>query len=371
MACILSRVERSSVPCPSNKSADARSNISDRGSVGISISFLVLISTLAAATARTDEKKDRARDKFEEAVALFGGEDYDAAILRFEQSYMLSQKSVTLFNIAMCYVALSRNAMAIGAFRRFLAEGGEDIDQAKANEAAEMIEQLMTRLGTLRIEQLPEGAIVEIDGTHVNRSAVLRPILMESGDHYLRVSTNGDLVHESQIVIAPGVEKIVHVDVLRTEEHQPSLKNLNLMLREERPPVAVETPEAESSEQSKTSRLFISGLCAGGLGFVGLGLGGHFTYQQKVHLDEIEPYREQYEETGDPKDAQTYIGKQAELNNGALKRDHIGMALGYAVGGTLLATGIVIMIVDMSTKRHRSEDDVSISYNINSLEARF
>ena len=112
--------------------------------VHVHLPFLLLIATGVAPStvvAQDDATIAEARAHFERAERHDADGDVALALRAFEQSHALLVRAghpnapLVLYNIARCYAALGRDAEAIDAFERFLAESGADAPNREVAQA--------------------------------------------------------------------------------------------------------------------------------------------------------------------------------------------------------------------------------------------
>ncbi|MBN2525811.1 MAG: tetratricopeptide repeat protein [Deltaproteobacteria bacterium] len=113
----------------------------------------------AKAQGANDEK---ARILFDEGALHFENRDFEKAVVAFRKSYLLKPSWKLLFNIAQSEAAAKRYGLAISAFEKYLAEGGDEIDKQREKDVVEEINLLRARVGSVEI-RAPEGALVIVD----------------------------------------------------------------------------------------------------------------------------------------------------------------------------------------------------------------
>lgn len=137
---------------------------SKRGLRGLASGCLVLAlcsaSITAAGHARADQSEERAlaRSHFNRGVELAKAGSYEAALAEFEQAYRISPHFSVLYNIGQAELALDRPQLAIETLRRYLAEGGEQIELARRAEVVSTIATELERLGPVEAANETERA---------------------------------------------------------------------------------------------------------------------------------------------------------------------------------------------------------------------
>lgn len=148
---------------------------SKRGSRGLAGGCLVLAlcsaSITAAGHARADQSEERAlaRSHFNRGIELAKTGSYESALAEFEQAYRISPHFSVLYNIGQAALALDRPQLAIETLRRYLAEGGEQIEPARRAEVASTIATELERSG-------PVAAVNETERAAPNDEARPEPV---------------------------------------------------------------------------------------------------------------------------------------------------------------------------------------------------
>ena len=88
-----------------------------------------------------------ARAAFAEGVSAFTGERWADAALAFCRAYAAHPAHQIMFNLGQCYVRLGDPDLAVAAFERFLAEGGDAVPAETRRQALAEIERLRARTG--------------------------------------------------------------------------------------------------------------------------------------------------------------------------------------------------------------------------------
>jgi hypothetical protein len=377
--------------------------------------LLVGLMGLAAAA----EGKDDAKAKFLEGVGLFEKEDYPGALASFEESYRIAPKPTVLYNVGMCQKALYRYADSMATFRRYLAEGGDKIKADRRREVEAAMAEMAGLMGRLRLEGAPDGAEVRVDGVPVGTTPLAEPLAIDPGRHALDVTKQGLEPLRIEITVASGGETpvraaltpfraalrvdcadktaLVSVDgkvvggcpyqgvaepgtrVVRVEavgkkvferkvDAKPGATAVVAVAFEPLAPAAAQKPVARKTppvpprggEGSKKgaeetegagalSGLFIGGIVSTAVGIAGLGVGGYFTYKGFQDFKDGS-------DAADAGDDAAY----AKVRDDRLPADRNGMIAGYVVGGALLATGVVLFVMDGQVSEEKDAAPVAV-----------
>ncbi|MCP4603520.1 MAG: PEGA domain-containing protein [Proteobacteria bacterium] len=328
-------------------------------------------------------QNEHAKEKFLKGAELFSKEDYSSALATFKESYNINPKFIVLFNIAMCHRALFQNAEAIEVFNRFLKQGQDKIKPNRRNEANSAIKELTLLVGTLKLLDPPDGAELQVDGAVIGTTPLERSLLLNPGQHMLRISLEGFSTLETAINVSVGEETVVQAALSIEDIEAADAKPVRLQTPESTSPVAApklnepvfkSAPDINDSKHEKTifSGLFVGGLCTGGLGLVGTVIGVYFTGKQDDHIGEINSAFNTYIQNGkNYQDYITYEDTHNRINNNELRVDHIAIAIGYAAGGVLIATGITLIVIDFIKSNRSERDSLSFKPTTNGLSMTF
>jgi hypothetical protein len=180
-----------------------------RGALAIAL----VLGFLAAlpAHAQSDPALQAARQHFDAGVRAYDKGDYETALVEFRAAYAQKSSPAILRNIALCLAKLDRNAEAIDAIERMLAEGGPEIANIRA-PAENTLRELRAKAATIRLHVVfhltpgttaPE-ARVDVDGELLTPRRVLEPIWVDPGSHRVSARAPGFLDASQTISVAAG-----------------------------------------------------------------------------------------------------------------------------------------------------------------------
>ncbi|MBN2673405.1 MAG: tetratricopeptide repeat protein [Deltaproteobacteria bacterium] len=107
--------------------------------------------------------KAAAKEAFDEGTKLFSQKQYDEAAERFREAYALKATWKLLYNIGQAEAAAKRYGLALEAFERYLAEGGDEVENSRRSEVLEEIRKMRDMVGDLLVKG-PADAVVSVDG---------------------------------------------------------------------------------------------------------------------------------------------------------------------------------------------------------------
>jgi hypothetical protein len=174
--------------------------------------LLAMVAALGGA-ARTSaaprDPKTVARAKLVEGARLLSQGEYEDALQRFQEAYASVPSPKIFYNYGLAYRGLGRNAEAITAFDRFLAEA-DDAAPDKRSDAERRRSELLKKVATLEVTGETEGADIVIDGTSYGLTPRTTPIYLDGGNHLLSVR-KGALQHVQRLTAERGQKQTVVV----------------------------------------------------------------------------------------------------------------------------------------------------------------
>jgi hypothetical protein len=240
-------------------------------------------------------QKEEAKKLFDEAETLFRRSDFKASLAKYEAALNIYPHPSILFNLGQCHRQMNNPKMALLFYRLFLSDWKkqypninppnlEKVNEyiralsSAENQGPALKEQQTTdsppnlSLATLKLQPLPAGARVFIDGKAISYSPRSGPINLTPGDHEIRIEADSFSPWAKRISLGPGQH---------LEEH-PSL-------------VSLSTPDQErSTTSSPRDKLWlITGITTSALalGSIGMGIGMNVTANGTKDQDEYRTYR--------------------------------------------------------------------------------
>lgn len=261
----------------------------------VSLAALAMLSMQAPALAapRLPEGPttagDIARERFSRGVALFQEGDHKAALVEFRRAYEALPNFRVQYNVARTCLELKDEACALGAFERYLAEGGGEIEPARHAEVERELERLRVRVGYVEVLVAPRGADVSIDDVPVGTAPLPAPLPVDAGRHRIVASTPAGLSTYRFVEIAGGER--LHVELsLDTPKRPESTVARPIDMPDDRPPARSHTGLWVGL--AVTSTLAVS---AGALGYLAYREHGRFEHElnlPSLDIHHIERHRE-------------------------------------------------------------------------------
>jgi hypothetical protein len=253
----------------------------------------------SAANARAEAKKH-----FDRAMELNEDGQTAEAVIELKRCYELSPHHTVLYNLGQAYITLAKPVEAVAALQRYLDEGGKAIKPARRDEVEQEIARQKTRIATLEIRGLPDGAVVTIDGDEAGKAPLADPVRVGVGKHVVAATAAGHEPGEVKIEIVGEDSKVVELKLVLRAGQPAVAAGAGASLGTPRPAAAATAPVpvpasapvrsrprprsnlpraraspaqgevTESTESSKWSGLRFAGIVAAGVGVVGLVTGG-------------------------------------------------------------------------------------------------
>jgi len=134
---------------------------------------------------------DEASRRFRAGVVFYKDGDYAAALVEFKRAYELDPNYKVLFNLGQTSQELNDYASALTAYRKYLQEGGTEIDKARREKVEGFIRTLEKKVGTITIQTNVEGAEVSVDDAPVGKTPLEKPVLVNAGRRKFAASLSG------------------------------------------------------------------------------------------------------------------------------------------------------------------------------------
>jgi hypothetical protein len=162
-----------------------------------------------AEAARADAKKH-----YDRAMELNEDGQVAEAIVELKRAYEIAPHHAVLYNLGQAYITLAKPVDAVAALQRYLDEGGKAIKPARRAEVEQEIARQKTRIATLAIRGLPDGAVVTIDGDDVGKAPLPGPVRVGVGKHVVSATAAGHEAGEAKIEVAGEDSKVVELKLV-------------------------------------------------------------------------------------------------------------------------------------------------------------
>lgn len=294
---------------------------------------LLLAATLASPAAAATPVSQEAQEHFNAGVSFLQDPDgarYEEAYREFKAAYAASASWKILGNLGIAAYKLERDGEAINAFRKYLSEGGNEIDAEERAQVQRDLSTLEASAAKLSVEA-PEGAMILDERFPATGSAVQNSygpakgtleIGVRPGRHRFTASLNGRSSASWEIELEPK----------KASSHTFTFDDAKA---------------TGSASNASGNGLRVGSYVAFGVGAAGLAVGTIFTLQAQ---DKFKQGNALCPTSG------TCTLSSAD----AQKREAFGKdgdsartlsVVGFAAGGVGIATGITLLLLSGSKKQ--------------------
>lgn len=243
---------------------------------------------------------EKAKALFEQGLALMKKNHWSQAEKKFRNSNDLVNRSSSLFNLALCLTHQGRARESL----EVLSLIGEDHENPNSGDLLEykqkLTEQLLNKLGTLRLDVYPGIARIAIDDRPIEKTGKTRRIYLNPGDHIVIATAEGFSSTRLEISIEAGKEDQLKVflspERVSERKNATSQKPIHLSRLLNRKKVA--TPKREDASDSSGDELAY--WIVGGVGCATLIAAGITTLaalEDESEIDRVCPGRTECSET--------------------------------------------------------------------------
>jgi PEGA domain len=316
----------------------------------------VLITTCLATTAAWGQEVERL---YEQAKVAIDAERYDEAAEKFEQGYVAATDGPMRWRMALG-LALSHEldgdlATAAGFYAHFLdlsadhPEAIRDLWAERRKRAERDLDDLVTRLADsharLRLDTVPPGASMVIDGEPVRIRQTPATFVLALGEHRVVLSLDGHLDEVLDVTLGPN-ERAVLQRSLRAQPPPPEPIPAPVPISAAPPRLMLEPSPAQSGPDP----LRLAGLSSLGLGLASIVSAAVITGLTAGVVGELEDLREV------PITVKT-VARDRELRDD-LDWMQPAYAVLYTLGGVAAAAGLTMVLWpsdEPATERARLE----------------
>jgi PEGA domain len=156
-------------------------------------------------------KLGEARLHFQQGVALYQDQNYDAALAEFEGAYSVSGEPIVLYNMGLTYKALFRYGEAIDRLEKYLGESGgrgQAVSKDRRAEVERFIAEMKSLLADVTIVVKPAVAAVRVDG-HPIALGIEGIVKLSAGTHTVEASANDFTAGKRDVTVVAGTPQTV------------------------------------------------------------------------------------------------------------------------------------------------------------------
>ncbi len=170
----------------------------------------------SSAAAEDPGRQETARRLFEEGVALAQADRWAEALSAFRRSQALVRRASTSYNIANALYRLDRPVQALAELDEYASMPEVRYDAIARRRGEELRALVEKAVGVVRLEVSPEAAMVFVDGRPSVALGAERRLLLDPGNHSLRVTHEGYQSYRREIQVERGAEQTLRVALERT-----------------------------------------------------------------------------------------------------------------------------------------------------------
>lgn len=312
-----------------------------RNGARISLAVGALAAALLAAgtEARAQSKEDlaKARELFQEGIALAAGNNCSGAITKYKEVARLVRMTPQVaFNIAECEERLGKLVSALGNFRLAQSQLEDPKAKAKAKDVAAQVDGRITSLEeripklTIKRGKGAETATLVLDGTELGSTQVGSEMTVDPGPHELVARIGEKEASKKTFTIAEKEAQEVEIGVdLKVEGPAETAK-------------PVETSAPPPPPPPDEGRSIVPGIVVLAVGVAAAGAGfGLFFGPRQSTIDELEAVC--------GADKRCPPSAQETSDKGKL---FTGLAEGaWGLGGAAIITGVILMATSGGGKK--------------------
>lgn len=132
-----------------------------------------------------------AKAEYDSARILFGANDYEGALLKFEQALEHSHDLRLLWNMAVCEKNLRHYVRVRRLLERYRRDGGDRLTASQKSDVASVLHTVETLVSEIQLVVEPDGAEVFLDDVSQGKTPLAEPVLVDLGTRKIRVSKEG------------------------------------------------------------------------------------------------------------------------------------------------------------------------------------
>lgn len=148
---------------------------------------------------------------FERGLALAKQKAYPEAIVEFNRAYEISPHFTVMYNLGQAYIAIEQPVYAVEALRRYLVEGGAEVQASRRRQVEDTISEQERRIASLTLRAEVAGVAVRIDGNEIGRTPVGAPIRIAAGPHVIDASAPGYKNWEMRLSLSGREQRTIDI----------------------------------------------------------------------------------------------------------------------------------------------------------------
>jgi hypothetical protein len=314
---------------------------------------LLLVCSVSATTLAADVViNDEARAHFTAGVNLLQDPDgarYEEAYVEFKTAYAASPSWKILGNLGISAMKLERDGEAIDAYKKYLSEGGKQIEAGERAQFQRDLATLEAGVVRLTLDSVPPGARIEDErfpasGSAIrNEYAVSGPtqIGVRAGRHRFTAKLAGHADAVWEVTLSPRQQESHTFELTETAATAPTAA----------PPPAIAPVPATATVDTRSAKgangMRIGAYVALGVGVVGLGAGTIFGLSAKSkyqQANDITNDNENCPPSGPCELPAPLFDERQQLGKDGDSAKTLSL-IGFIAGGVGVAAGVTLFVL--------------------------
>ncbi|MBN2674247.1 MAG: hypothetical protein JXX29_21370, partial [Deltaproteobacteria bacterium] len=247
---------------------------------------LAILSGFAGKPVISADSETQAQEAFVEGTKLYNQEKYEEAAAKFVEADRLYPNWKLQFNIGQSYAAARKYGLAVEAFEKYLALGGDEIPEERERVVIDEINNLHMKTGLLEVRGT-DGTVLMIDGVRRGILPLPGKIRVSAGIiHQIAGVRDGVTIFEREIRL--GVGEQAEIQIGNDAEDAPSQVAKPVIGSSEEPSSSANEDASNSPVLEKPSRTLknagIVSLAMGGAALVVGGITGGVAMKKNDEL---------------------------------------------------------------------------------------
>jgi len=304
------------------------------------------------------EASARAKDAFNRGNAFFEKKNYDEASVAFREAQQIMPSWKLYYNIAQAEAAARHYDLALEDFEKYVAEGGDDVPEARLEEVLKEMLRLRMMVGNVKILGGPDGAEVRVGG----RPRAVLPLVVElrvtaGVAQRIEIVLDDQHIHSQNITVGSGSTAEIRlsdksdgpvIDEERSDTQSVVAENAPM---NDSPVAPLATPEPKPTKKP----LLWTGISAGAVGIAAGGVALGFFLASNHKYDQFNTMNDEIRTGERSPDDKNVKDLKSEIQT----FDNVAIAM-VITSGVLLVTSTVLISLHVArnNKSERAEAGV-------------
>jgi tetratricopeptide (TPR) repeat protein len=187
--------------------------------IGVAVA-LAGVSSVRADELSEDDPIEVSHGHFDRGVEYVQDGDLRAALIEFKRAYAASPNYKVLYNLGQVSNELREYIDAQAFYRRYLTDGGNEIEPARRRDVESTLGKLSGRIANLMLSSNIVGAELFVDDVSVGTTPLSEPVRVSAGARVIAASVGGRPRLIRTIEAAGGDTLVVQLDFPQTVDHE-------------------------------------------------------------------------------------------------------------------------------------------------------